>query len=135
MEKWARAGKTHTLLPNAMRQILQQRGVDATIATAITAAGDVNAQPNYDDAIVYDRRAYDAREYAEAGALYLFRRNNIIISAGNVLEVQNWPPMEQMKLVPPTLKARDNLGVAVALSGVTAFVGANAGARRAARRD
>jgi hypothetical protein len=125
MAKWARSGKIHTLLPNAMRQVLQQRAVDAAVAAAATAAGDNSAQPGYDLPIVYDPRAYDDREYAEAGALYVFKRNNIIISAGVVLEVQNWPPMEQMKLVPPQLKARDGLGTSVALSGVTAFVGAN----------
>jgi len=125
MAKWARSGGTQTLLPNAMRQVLQQRAVDASSATAVTAAEDVDTQPDYDDPLVYDPRAFDDREYAEAGAMYVFRRNNIIISAGVVLEVQNWPPTEQMKLVPPALRARDGLGTSVALSGVTAFGGAN----------
>lgn len=72
-----------------------------------------------------DDRLFDSREFDDAGAVYVFRRNVALYSGtGVLLEPQSWAPMEQMKLVAPDFFARDSFGTSVAIAGSTLFVGA-----------
>ena len=74
----------------------------------------------------YPRSVNDEREFEEAGAVYMFRRINAVYSGlGDQVSAPDWPPMEQMKIVPPGLSARDAFGRSIALDDTTLFVGAN----------
>jgi hypothetical protein len=73
---------------------------------------------------------FDVREFEKAGALYVYTRRATVFSGGTgvnrvgrTVEPSHWSHVEQMRLSPPSLAARDYYGTSVAIDGDTAFVG------------
>jgi len=130
-----------------------------------SASVPIPSQPGFDPAYAYDPHAFDPREFEGSGAAYVFSRLPAVRSGGTGLpywespagvprgsaqpsfegergctgatvEPPLWPLTEQMRIVPPTLAARDGLGSSVALQGWAGLfglpgddgVGQNAGA-------
>jgi len=89
------------------RSLSTQSGSSAA-ALAARASGrglteSAAAQPGYDSPLVYNPRAFDPREYAEAGALYVFTRRAPVLAGGSgeTVVAPAWPSTEQVRLSIP----------------------------------
>jgi len=121
---FGRSRLTRSLLPGGMRMFVDQ--MENVDRISLPNAFDAGEEMFVDLTVARGPHVFDDSYYEESGAVYLFRRNNAVYGGlGDLVSAPIWPPMEQMKILPPDIKARDSFGQSVAISGTTTFIGAN----------
>jgi hypothetical protein len=141
-----RAPSSQAPLLGSFAAVTARRAAAAAVAASATGKSPAAAQPGFDPAYAHDPHAFDPREFEGSGAAYVFSRLPAVRSGGTGLpywpspaglprgsarpsvagergstgatvEPPLWPLTEQLRVVPPTLAARDGLGSSVALGG------------------